>query len=78
MKITTFRTWKIVNAENETREDYFLPAGTYEVEEIKCPLGYNCNWYVLKDTLIGASVASFTQWKDCPEGDVFRIVFSDN
>jgi hypothetical protein len=78
MKITTFRTWQIVNAENGKKEDYLLPAGTYEVEEIPCPLGYDCNWYVLKGTLIGAAVGALTQWKDCPEGDTFRIVFSDN
>lgn len=78
MKMTTFRTWPIVDALNGKDEDYLLPAGTYEIEEIKCPLGHDCNWYVLKGTLIGASVESLTQWKDFPEGNIFRIEFSDD
>lgn len=78
MKITTFRTWNLIDVSDGVRKSHFLPAGTYEVEEVKCPLGHDCNWYVIKDTLIGASVPSLRQWEDYPIGDPFRIDFSDS
>ena len=40
---------------------YILPAGTYEAERIRCPLGHPCDWIVLKGTKMGAAE---TYWLD--------------
>lgn len=78
MKITTYRTWQITDAtEPGDKETYLLSPGTYEVEEIICPLGHDCNWYVLTGTKIGMAVGAWRQWAEYPEGDKFLVKFSD-
>lgn len=50
-----------------------IQPGKYEVELIKCPTGFDCNWFVLKGTKIGASERSLL---DYPNGVV--SILDDN
>ena len=46
------------------REDLELhvPAGTYEIERIRCPTGYDCNWLVIKGTMVGGAEGYMRDW----------------
>lgn len=39
-----------------------IEKGTHEVELVKCPTGFDCNWFVLKGTKIGASEKSLLSY----------------
>lgn len=65
MTVTLKRPWEAIDGSKPKGQGTTkIPAGTHEVERIPCPHGYDCNWLVLKGTLIGASEGSWRQWGD--------------
>jgi len=77
--ITTHRTWimhdamsTIIGEQNTC--DVSIPAGRYEMLCIDCPLGHDCEWYVIKGTMVGMACAALEQWKD-PRNDEFYVEF---
>lgn len=61
----TKKAWDILDATNPLDvKTYNLPPGKYKLQRIKCPIGHNCHWLVLKDTKIGASEGWWRQWKN--------------
>jgi len=65
MTMTLRRGWEATDGSKPKGEGVTtIPAGTYEIERIPCPLGYDCNWLVLKGTFIGASEAFWRQWRN--------------
>lgn len=62
MKAILRRTWIMFDGSKKYRE-VTLGSGEFELERIPCPTGHDCNWLVVKGTLIGAS-ENF--WRDNP------------
>lgn len=57
--------WEAKDASKPTgQDDTVIPAGTHEIERIRHPRGLDCNWLVLKGTLIGASEGHFRDFPD--------------
>jgi hypothetical protein len=68
MFMTLKRAWDTLDATSGEAVQTTIPAGRHEIERIKCPVGHDCNWLVLKGTLIGGSEGSWRQWingSDC-------------
>jgi hypothetical protein len=49
----------IVVEDGEERGEHRLMPGRHELERIRCPLGYDCDWLVLKGTTIGMAEAEW-------------------
>lgn len=77
MQLVLRRNWEAIDGSKEGADaKTVIPAGTHEVERVPCPLGYPCNWLVLKGTLIGASEGSWRQW-DHTTNDDFKVTVVD-
>jgi hypothetical protein len=78
MKMFLKRNWEAVDGNTGLKQT--IPAGEHEVEKISCPLGWPCNWIVLKDTKVGASEGSWLQWTDAKInwGEFFVILIGDD
>ena len=73
MKATTKRPWILING--ATNKNTMIGPGQYELERIRCPLGNDCNWLVLKGTLIGGAEG---WWREkTSENDNFQIIIED-
>jgi hypothetical protein len=57
---------------------YSVPAGEYEAELMPNPMGFGGVWLVLKNTRIGASLGSLTQWAGEAWGKSEVIVLDDD
>jgi hypothetical protein len=63
MQVITKRTWELIDGNDQTGKGRVnVEPGTYEVERIPCPLGYDCNWLVLVGTLTGMAEGAWRQW----------------
>jgi hypothetical protein len=51
----------IVVWDDEERGEHRLMPGRHELERIRCPLGHDCYWLVLKGTKIGMAEAAWRQ-----------------
>lgn len=73
MKATTKRKWRLTDG--ATDKHVIIDPGQYELERIRCPLGYDYDWLILKGTLIGAAEVWWRQFSDMR--DEFQIIVED-
>jgi hypothetical protein len=75
IKATTKRSWRLLDGASDNKHVAYvvIDPGEHELERIHCPLGHDCNWLVLKGTLIGASEGWWRDWSE-PKYDEFQIV----
>ena len=64
MFATLFKNWKMLDGTDGKSEHVHIKAGRYEIEKIRCPVGYDCSWLVFKGTKIGMAEGAWRQWKN--------------
>ena len=63
MKMTLRRKWTLCNIINKPEIIAIsIPSGTYEIEEIPNPFGFEGNWLIIKGTQIGAPEMAIVKW----------------
>lgn len=63
IRATTKRVWEMLDYSKPRNEDKTeLQPGTYELERISNPHGFEGNWLVVKGTTIGMSEGAWKQW----------------
>jgi hypothetical protein len=62
MHLILKRDWKV--GDGRDGSSAVIPVGRHEVERVRCPLGHDCNWLVLKGTLIGGAEGFWRDWRN--------------
>ncbi len=65
MQATLKRVWEMLDySQSGNSRKVNVEPGTYELERIPNPSGYEGSWLVIKGTTIGQSEAAWRQWKN--------------